>query len=116
MAPQKRRRYQHLPAFILLVLADGPLHGGAIRTSITERITGTPVDSAATYRTLQGLEEEGAVSSTWDTDAPGPALRVYRLTELGLERLAGWKADIEYRITILNRFVAAYDRLPLAGR
>ena len=115
MTPAKKRQYRHLPAFILLALAEGPLHGGGLRGMIARQGLELAVDSAAVYRTLRQLEAEGAVTSTWDASKAGPALRVYSLTGEGRAKLDSWKEDIEHRITILNNFLRAYDRLAPNG-
>jgi poly-beta-hydroxybutyrate-responsive repressor len=112
MPPKQRRQTRHLPAFVLLVLAEAPRHGGAVHSSLLERLNGLKVDTAAVYRTLQALETDGEVSSSWDTSNPGPARKIYSLTALGRERLAVWKEDIESRLLLLRQFLEAYGRLP----
>ncbi|MDR3641982.1 MAG: PadR family transcriptional regulator [Humidesulfovibrio sp.] len=110
--PQKQcRQTRHLPAFILLVVAEAPLHGGGIHTALMERLPGLKPDTGAIYRTLQALEAEGELSFAWDTSNPGPARKVYRLTPKGWERLAVWKGEIEHRLSLLQGFLSAYDRL-----
>jgi DNA-binding PadR family transcriptional regulator len=39
---------------------------------------------------LRTLEVNGHVTSTWDTDAAGPARRVYSLTKSGQAHLQEW--------------------------
>lgn len=110
--PKQRRQTRHLPAFILLVLAEEPLHGGAIHSVLLDRLPGFKADTGAIYRALQGLEAEGELSAAWDTDKRGPARKVYSLTAHGRERLAAWKDDIERRRKVLGAFLEAYARLP----
>jgi Predicted transcriptional regulators len=111
--PQKHRRQtRHLPAFVLLALAQAPSHGGAIHAALQERLSGLKVDTAAVYRTLQALEAEGELAAAWDTTVPGPARKVYSITPLGRQRLAAWRDDIQMRRDMLTQFLAAYDRLP----
>jgi DNA-binding PadR family transcriptional regulator len=104
------RQSRHLPAFILLALMEGPLHGHAIRAALVERFPGYKADPGATYRTLQALEEAGEVAFHWDTDSRGPARKVYTLTPLGRERLEFWRTDIESRLTILQTFLDHFKR------
>jgi PadR family transcriptional regulator PadR len=99
------RQSRHLPAFILLSLMEGPLHGHAIRAALVERFPGYKADPGATYRTLQSLEEAGEVAFHWDTDSRGPARKVYTLTPLGWERLEFWRSDIERRLASLQIFL-----------
>jgi DNA-binding PadR family transcriptional regulator len=108
--PQSNRQSRHLPAFILLALADGPLHGHAIRAALHLRIPGFKSDPGAIYRTLQALEADGEVSFQWHTEASGPARKVYRLTGLGWERLGYWEADIRQRMAFLNAFLDGLER------
>jgi DNA-binding PadR family transcriptional regulator len=111
MPLKKKRQHRHLPALILLVIAEGPVHGGAVHTALVRRTPGFKVDTAAIYRTLQALEAEGEVESSWDTLGTGPARKVYRLTPAGWDKLAIWKTDIEYRVALLQNFLSDYDRI-----
>jgi PadR family transcriptional regulator PadR len=110
--PEKRKQqYRHLPAFILLALAEGPIHGGAIHTALMERMPNYKSDTGAVYRTLQQLERDKEVKSTWDTSNPGPAKKIYQLTPLGWEKLGDWRKDIEMRIENLNYFLSTYRQI-----
>jgi PadR family transcriptional regulator PadR len=104
------RQSRHLPAFILLALREGPLHGHAIRAALVERFPGYKADPGATYRTLQALEEAGEVAFQWDTDSRGPARKVYTLTPLGWERLEYWRSEIENRLSVLQIFLDHFER------
>jgi DNA-binding PadR family transcriptional regulator len=104
------RQSRHLPAFILLTLADGPLHGHAIRAALTTRFPGYKADAGATYRTLQGLEKAKELSFRWDTDTRGPAKKVYTLTSLGWKRLEFWGSEIERRHAMLQIFLKHLKR------
>ena len=35
---RKKQEYRHLPAFILLVLTQGPAHGGAVDAALTKKL------------------------------------------------------------------------------
>ncbi|MCY0876944.1 MAG: helix-turn-helix transcriptional regulator, partial [Firmicutes bacterium] len=54
-------------------------------------------------------EERGSVSSTWNTDEPGPAKKVYTLTEAGREELSNWYEDIQVRQRNLQLFLREYE-------
>jgi DNA-binding PadR family transcriptional regulator len=99
------RQARHLPAFILLVLAERALHGNAIRAALLERLPGLKADVGAVYRTLQGLEADGCVAGRWDTEGRGPARKIYELTPAGWERLDFWEEDIRMRLGFLNAFL-----------
>jgi len=111
MTRRRRPQSRHLPAFILLALAEGPLHGGAILTALSQRIPRFAPDSAAVYRTLQQCEQDGEVASEWDTTAKGPARKRYRLTKAGWKRLDAWREEIESRVAILNYFLSTHEAL-----
>lgn len=108
--PASSRQSRHLPAFILLALTEGPLHGHAIRSALQEDLPGYKADPGATYRTLQALEEAGDVTFHWDTNSRGPARKIYTLAPSGWERLEQWRADIEKRMRFLQTFLERYDR------
>lgn len=108
MPPKRKQQYRHLPAFILLALAEGPIHGGAIHTVLSDRMPLYKPDTGAIYRTLHQLELDGEVTSTWDTTQSGPARKIYRLTDRGWEKLEYWREDIELRIANLRHFLDSY--------
>lgn len=112
----KRKRYQsrHLPAFILLALAEKPVHGSAVHTVLIERMGLAKPDTGAIYRTLQELEQEGAVVFEWDTSGSGPAKKVYRLTPAGWTKLEEWRQEIEARLANLQGFLERYRALTRA--
>ncbi|MBU5615390.1 PadR family transcriptional regulator [Geomonas azotofigens] len=115
MPPRRKQQYRHLPAFILLALAEEPTHGGAILNALSRRMALFKPDSAAVYRTLQQLEDEAQVVSSWDTSGSGPARRVYRLTEAGWEKLHSWREDIEMRLANLRYFLDTYAHIKSHG-
>ena len=110
-----RQQSRHLPAFILLHLAGGPSHGGALQTELNSVLPGLKADSGAVYRALLRMEEEGEVKSRWDSSIPGPARRIYSITGAGFKRLEEWKSDIEIRRGILDYFLEAYHGLTKRG-
>ncbi len=106
-----RQQSRHLPAFVLLLLAENPMHGGALQAALNARFPALKADSAAVYRTLQQIEKNGELVSEWDTSGSGPAIRIYHLTNAGWNKLAFWKADIQERLENLHGFLAAYGQL-----
>lgn len=109
MSPEKRKASRHLPAFLLLALAHGPGHGAALLGRMGDLLPVRGVDSGAVYRTLAGLEADGAIEGCWDTSGKGPAKKIYRLTEAGWKRLDFWREDIAYRVRLLNTFLQLAD-------
>ena len=91
---------------ILTVLAahDGPLHGYAIIQEMAQgpMYGGSAPDPTGIYRILKQMENNGLITSAWDTSESGPAKRCYELTDEGraclrrwIDSLACYKASIE---------------------
>ena len=91
---------------ILTVLAahDGPLHGYAIIQEMAQgpMYGGNAPDPTGIYRILKQMENNGLITSAWDTSDSGPAKRCYELTDEGraclrrwIDSLACYKASIE---------------------
>ncbi|MEI7816102.1 MAG: helix-turn-helix transcriptional regulator [Desulfuromonadales bacterium] len=111
MEPKRRQQYRHLPAFVLLTLAEKSVHGSAIHSALIERFGLYKPDTGAIYRCLQQLEQDGEVDSEWDTSGKGPAKKNYRLTSAGWEKLEQWRQDIEMRLANLQYFLEMYHSL-----
>ena len=75
---------------VLLVLRDTPGHGYELLEQLQTLMPNERIDMGNLYRILRSLEREGLVSSSWDEEAPGPAKRVYVITESGRRVLAQW--------------------------
>jgi poly-beta-hydroxybutyrate-responsive repressor len=67
-----------------------------------------PVDSSSVYRILRDLEEQGFVTSRWDTGSAGPARRLYQITEEGDRYLAWWVGDLQETDRVLHHFLEMY--------
>ena len=68
-----------------------------------------PIDRAAVYRALRELEQDGYVTSSWDTSGTfGPARRVYTITDAGIEALRLQAAMLEGYRQMLERFFRLY--------
>ncbi len=102
---KKRQQYRHLPAFILLMVGEKPIHGNALHNLLVERMGITKLDSGAIYRTLKLLEEAGEVKSEWNTNQVGPAIKVYSLTQTGWNKLGSWHEEIEERVKQLQNYL-----------
>ncbi|MEM2126326.1 MAG: PadR family transcriptional regulator [Candidatus Methanosuratincola sp.] len=69
---------------ILSLLREREMHGGSIHQALKERFGVEPA-KAIVYTMLRRMEEAGLVVSAWDTTESGPAKRVYRITQEGLD-------------------------------
>jgi len=93
---------------LLLQLAKNPSHGYELLEVLDEQDLHTP-DPSTLYRALNRFEEEGLVSSNWDTEGGGPARRVYQLTEQGREHLHGWVISIQHTRDQLDDYLDDYQ-------
>ncbi len=92
-------------------MAEEPAYGSGLLKKIEEELPANKLDSAILYRSLQDLEKAGALESYWDTEEPGPAKKWYKITPIGLEKLAEFKKDIQERIKNLEYFLKNYNSL-----
>ncbi len=93
---------------LLLQLAKKPAYGYELLEVLDKKELPTP-DPSTLYRALNQFEEEGLVSSSWDTEGSGPARRVYQLTKRGREHLHGWAINIQQARDQLDDFLDAYQ-------
>ena len=71
---------------IIDLIKDKSVHGGEIYQSLKEKFQiDTP--RGIIYTILRRMEGDGLVVSNWDIQESGPARRLYRITEEGLEYL-----------------------------
>jgi DNA-binding PadR family transcriptional regulator len=106
-----RLRWQFTAPAVLLLLAEGPSHGYQLLSRLRPILpaNAAPPDASAIYRLLRGLEEEGALRSSWaDNPGAGPARRVYELTESGRSTLDGWAFAIASEIQAMSGLLATY--------
>jgi PadR family transcriptional regulator PadR len=113
--PRGRRRrppWGHVRSFVqprlLFLLARNPAHGYELMEQLNEG-GGPAIDPGLLYRTLHRFQDDGLVSSTWDTEAPGPARRVYEITAEGLEYLHAWAVELRHTRQRLDRFLQEYE-------
>lgn len=84
------------PVMLLVIARLGEAHGYQIAQEAEGMaVTHAGLDSGIIYRTLRSLEADGRVVSRWDTSGPGPARRVYVLTESGMQHLGEWAQVLE---------------------
>ena len=96
------------PVILLLLLQKGEAHGYELSNELPKyALTDAEVEVAALYRTLRTLEQNGNVTSRWDTSKNGPAKRLYRLTDEGREHLREWVAVLSHMSDSMSRFLKA---------
>jgi poly-beta-hydroxybutyrate-responsive repressor len=95
---------------VLLLLRDSPAHGYELLEQLPELMPGERVDMGNLYRILRSLEREGLVSSTWDELSPGPAKRVYAITQSGSTVLDQWVTAFSKAQKQIEAFVKRYEQ------
>lgn len=107
----KNKPGRHCPAFVLLFLAHKKSYGFELLKNFETQLPNNFIDSAAIYRALKALEQNGFVTSQWDTSDSGAAKKYYSITEDGYKELANWKEDIALRHKNLEFFLDTYKSL-----
>lgn len=93
---------------VLAALGTHPAHGYDLRDSLEALTAGAvAIDPGGLYRLLRRLEEDGLVSSAWESGDHGPQRRTYRLTDDGREVLRCWVTRLEARRRAIDAIVAA---------
>lgn len=95
---------------ILVVLAEGPLHGYRLaeRIGAMPGFAGHKPDVSGVYRFLKAMQRKGLVTASWDLSETGPAKRAYRITAAGRRCLRRWIRTLEeYREGISTLLTAA---------
>jgi PadR family transcriptional regulator PadR len=98
--PGRHWRFGYAPVrgllhlLVLKLLSEGPLRGTELRKALKDRLD-LDVPSSAIYVILSMLEEKGLVVSSWETEEKGPARKVYRISEEGLDYLKEMVEEIK---------------------
>jgi PadR family transcriptional regulator, regulatory protein PadR len=103
--------------WLLLLLLEKPSHGYELMDRLARAGEMPDPDPGLLYRTLRLMEEEGLVTSAWNTEGSGPARRLYQVTDEGVEFLHAWAATIRQTRDSLNEFLTGYGaRFPDQAR
>ncbi len=100
-----------IPA-LLLLLSEKSSHGYELTEKYTEfGFTEAGSDPGAIYRTLNLLGSDGFIKSKWKTDEPGPAKKIYSITDEGSKLLSSWAKEIKERKKTFEFFLKRYNKL-----
>ncbi|MGE5529003.1 MAG: helix-turn-helix transcriptional regulator [Patescibacteria group bacterium] len=95
---------------LLMLLLKAPAHGYELLSRLEEfGLDPGQQDPGLLYRTLRRMEEEGSLTSCWDTDTSGPAKRLYRVTEDGEDMLHTWTGVVRRNMRTLQAFLDVYQ-------
>lgn len=100
-------------AFLLLLIAEKPGHGYELSERLRELgLAKQGISNMGNlYRLLAELEMNGFVIADWDTSEPGPAKKIYRITEAGMMLLDDAASYILEFEKVLSEFKEKYKRL-----
>lgn len=93
---------------ILLLLRGGPAHGYELADGLSGYESDDRIDHGNLYRLLHSLEEEGILTSTWDSEDQGRAKRTYALTADGYALLDTWVGALRVINRQIGRFLEGY--------
>ena len=95
--------------WLLLLLAQKTSHGYELMEKLGKDQETPDADPGLLYRTLRQFEQDGLVKSSWNMESPGPARRIYEITEDGIGYLRSWVGHIRSTRERLGRFLVAYE-------
>ncbi|MGB9722770.1 MAG: helix-turn-helix transcriptional regulator [Chloroflexia bacterium] len=119
---RRRRGWGQLALFlrpaILLFLRQDPSHGYTLIEDLRrEGFMDEDLDPAVVYRYMREMEEEGLLTSEWDTSGGGVPRRVYRLTPAGEEFVRGCIVNLRRTRRRLGKIFRLYrQQFPEEGR
>ena len=97
---------------LLLALTGGPSYGYQLIQTIGEYgFLRGDAPPGMIYRHLRQMDEEGLVSSSWDSEGDGPAKRVYSITPEGSEILEAWIIHMGRQQDMLGAFIQRYKEV-----
>jgi len=110
--PQQGKKDRFMQPSILLGLYAKPSYGYELIQNIQRFgfVEGL-APPGMIYRHLRQMEEDGLVSSQWETVGVGPAKRIYQLTDDGKQMLGIWIEYIEQQVRNLNELIRQYQEL-----
>ena len=105
-----RQTVRFVEPALLLLLHYGPAHGYTLIERLGEFDLAN-MDPSAIYRVLREMEERGWLRSARQAEgAQGPPRRVYHLTELGNQVLAGLTRDLLDTRQVIDHILAEYEQ------
>lgn len=101
---------RHVPAFVLLELAESSNYGLGILNQLKSKMPHCLLDTAGVYRALSSLESDGLITASIP-DPNHQQKKLYEISELGKEALKEYHSDILMRHENLSFFLETYSRL-----
>lgn len=104
------RMQRFLQPCLLLLLKVKPSYGYELVENLGQFGFDDLPDPATAYKNLRLMEQEEWVTSKWDTEGPGPARRIYRLTREGEDLIQSWAVAVRRTKESLNAFLSLFER------
>jgi PadR family transcriptional regulator PadR len=70
------------------------------------------ISPGTVYRSLRQMEKNGSIKSTWNTNANGPARRMYYITDSGEAYLDLWVKSLKQYQSNVQAFLEIYHSPP----
>jgi len=93
---------------ILCLIKQKPTYGSQVYQDLKEKF-GLAAPRPLIYTLLRRLEKGGLVTSTWEIPESGPARRVYRITEEGLDILKDAAVKLREIIPLIEKIIKAIE-------
>jgi len=106
-----KKHGRHTPAFLLLFLTDAPSYGALLLTRLQAELPHCFADSASVYRSLQKMEKNSFVETSWETTETGQPRKWYSITPKGILALQEQAQDIRQRHANFKFFLSHYERI-----
>lgn len=99
-----------LPALVLAVLSNQPLHGYGIAREVKllsdDALT---MKEATLYPALRVLEQDGLIVGEWQPQEKGADRKVYTLTEKGAEEAQRRTQELKDYASLINKVLGKLD-------
>ncbi len=98
----------YLRPCLLLLLGEEPTYGYELRDKLA-RLSLGHCDPGTVYRTLNIMEDDGLVHSTWERSAEGRRRRRYDITPAGSDLLDAWARELCGMRDMIVDFIDRYE-------
>lgn len=95
---------------LLLLLKIKPSYGYELVENLHQFGFDDLPDPATAYKNLRAMEQDGWVTSRWDTNGPGPARRMYSLNREGEDLIRSWAVAIRRTRQSLSTFLSLFEK------
>lgn len=87
------------------------MHGYRLLEEVNKFLAGRrEIRPGSLYTILRRMEQRGFLKSEWETSTGRPDRRVYRISDMGIERLKAGRAIVENQLRVLNELAEFYRR------